>query len=238
MAINNKDGVELAVRFAYGPNILELCGTSNRADSFLRYLKRRDNGKEVKRILEDFEGMPAYLGCLAELFGRDRFDYDIVEAYWIGNELLDRVEQDNIETIIKGLMGRGLPPSIGMDLIGGLIQGLVPHHDFSVLYMARDRTPLDRKDKCRVSWGKIVDILDDNHLVVQTNPLLREKGEYLLGKEEPRTAVYLPEMLPDVSVGDHVALHWGYAVLKLTEEQLKNLQKYTGQIRNALNSQK
>ena len=47
----------------------------------------------------------------------DFLDYDVVEAYWLGNPILEKFEDDDMKEIIEKLMSRGLPKSIGKDLI-------------------------------------------------------------------------------------------------------------------------
>src|SRR3989338_6132626 len=134
-------GIELAARFSYITNSLRFCGPKEASKQFLQYLSKKNN--------------------------KDIFDYEVIEAYWIGNKLLDNFTDDDNKKIIKKLMQRGLPKSIGLDLIKNLPSGLVPHHNFNVMYVGVGRltgsveTNLQNMDNYRISYGKVLEVLDD-----------------------------------------------------------------------------
>jgi len=250
------DGTELAARFSYITNSLGFCGPDKASELFLKYIKENNNLKnkninkyknKVDSALKRFEGLYPYLSTIAEKRGKDLLDHDVVEAYWLGDELLEKFDDTDIKNIIKKLMQRGLPASIGQELIKNLPTGFIPHHDFNVFYVGVGRTTgsvettLQNMDNCRISWGRVIEILE-NELVVVTQPLKREKikdkltsGKFFLGDEETKNAVYLPEMLPEIKKGDYVALHWGFAPLVLENYQLKNLKKYNKMILDVMN---
>jgi hypothetical protein len=234
------NGTELALRFSYITNSLRFCGPEEAKEQFLQYLDKKDNEDKVKESLLKFEGLRPYFSSIAEKAKKDCFDYKVIEAYWIGNELLDNFNDRDMKEIIVKLMLRGLPSSIADKLIHNLPSGLVPYHNFNVMYVgvgnltgSVEKT-LPNMDNCRISWGKVVEVLQDK-LLVQTNLLIKNNNKFELKENERKTAVYLPQMLSNVKKDDVVALHWGFAPLILTEEQLKNLEKYTRLILEVLN---
>src|SRR3989338_10707502 len=160
-------GIELAARFSYITNSLRFCGPEEASKQFLQYLDKRNNEKKVKDSLLKFEGLYPYLSTIAEKNNKDIFDYEVVEAYWIGNKLLDNITDEDNKKIIRKLMQRGLPKSIGLDLIKNLPSGLVPHHNFNVMYVGVGRltgsveTNLQNMDNYRISYGKVLEVLDD-----------------------------------------------------------------------------
>ncbi len=234
------EGIELAARFSYITNSLRFCGPEEASKQFLQYLDKGDNEQKVKDSLLKFEGLYPYLSAIAEKNNKNIFDYEVIEAYWIGNKLLDNFTNEDNKKIIKRLMQRGLPKSIGLSLIKNLPPGLLPHHNFNVMYVGVGRvtgsveTNLQNMDNCRISYGKVVEVLDDK-LLVQSNSLIKNKNKFNLKENETKTAVYLKQMLPDIKKDDMVALHWGFAPLILTKGQLRNLERYTDRILTILN---
>ena len=234
-------GIELAARFSYITNSLGFCGPGEASEQFLNFFKNKENSELIGSQLKKFEGLYPYLSCIADKSKKELFDYKVVEAYWIGNSLLDEFNDEDLENIIRRLTKRGLPKSIGDDLIKRLPSGLVPHHNFNVFYVGVGRITgsveltVQNMDNCRVSWGKVLDI-SAGKLVVETSCLKSKDDKLYLGKEEIKTAIYFPELFADLKKGDVIAMHWGFAVVKLDEIQAADLIKYTNRILEAVNS--
>ncbi|MBS3158712.1 hypothetical protein J4206_05485 [Candidatus Woesearchaeota archaeon] len=234
------DGTELTARFSYITNSLGFCGPDKASEEFLHYIKFHDNKQKVESALKRFEGLLPYLSTIAEKTGKNLLDHDVVEAYWLGNELLENFDDTDMKSIIKKLIARGLPASIGKQLIRDLPAGFVPHHDFNVFYVGVGKTTgsvettLQNMDNCRIGWGRVAEVLK-NELIVVTSTLKKRNDRFRFGDEEIKNAVYLPEMLPDIKKGDHVALHWGFAPIVLEDHQLKNLKKYSIMILDVMN---
>lgn len=232
-------GAELAVRFSYITNALDFCGPSEASKHFLRYIKEKNNEKNVVKSIKNFEGLYPYLSYIAEKTNKNFLDYDVVESYWIGNKLLGNFNDGDIKKIIGKLMQSGLPKSIGNKLIERLPHGFVPHHNFNVFYVGVGNitgaveTTLQNMDNCRIGWGKVMKILN-NELTVSTQSLKKEKNKFVLS-QDVKTVVYLPEMLSNVKKDDFVAVHWGFAPLILEENQQKNLKHYTKKILDIMN---
>ncbi len=235
------DGHELAARFSYITNCLGYCGPEDIYKKFLEYINKKSFQAEIENSLKRFEGLYPYLSAIAKKSGKKFTDYDVVEAYWLGNSLLDNFTDEDITEIIMHLTMRGLPESIGKTLTENLPLGFVPHHNFNVFYVGVGRTTgkvetnLTNMDNCRISFGRVVEIFDER-IIVMVNSLKKLQGKFLLGEEEPRTAVYIKEMIPNMKKNDYVALHWGFAPMVLDERQLENLKKYSQTILDVMNA--
>ncbi|MFH1400287.1 MAG: DUF6390 family protein [Nanoarchaeota archaeon] len=233
------DGLDLAIRFSYIVNRLHFCGPHDAMDGFLRYATKHDNADEVRKSLMRFEGFFPYLSAIASKHGKDPFDHDVVEAYWIGNPLLDAFTKDDMRMIMSDLGRRGLPKSWVEDLSARMPDGAMPHHAFHVMYVGVGRTTgtvettLQNMDNCRPSWGRAESVMRDS-VVVDTQTLTIEKGIYSL-RSDVKTAVYLPQLLTDVKIDDVVALHWGFAGMRLSKIQSQNLQKYSAAVISIVN---
>ncbi len=235
-------GIELALRFSYITNSLRFCGPKEASEQFLNYLKNKNNEEQVKKSLLRFEGLHPYLSSIAEKNNKDIFDEKVAEAYWIGNDLLDNLDDNNIKEIIKKLVQHGLPESFGEKLIQNLPSGFVPHHNFNVFYVgvgmltSSVETNLQNMDNCRISWGKVIETSPEQEkLIVQTDSLKKENNKIIIKKDETKTVVFLKEMLNDAKKGDIVALHWGFAPLVLNEYQSGNLKRYSQKILDVMN---
>lgn len=233
------DGIELACRFSYITNSLGFCGPKVASEQFLQYVASKKNKEEVCDSLRKFEGLYPYLSAIGKKHNKDWLDTEVVEAYWLGNSLLDSFTQSDMKEIIHNLAQRGLPESISKKLQDNLPQKGIPHHDFNVLFVGVGKTTgsvettLQNMDNCRISWGKVAEVLDSRLIVV--TPCLKHDGKnYFLGEPEPKTVVFIDTWLPNARKGDYVALHWGFAALKLSEKQLTNLQTYTKKVMNAV----
>src|SRR5512132_906480 len=84
-------GPILFARYAFGPNRLGYCGPDDAAELF----GEATNGGDLsalRRLAEQFEGAYPYLELIARANGlSDPLDSRVVEAYWLGNDLLTSV---------------------------------------------------------------------------------------------------------------------------------------------------
>lgn len=233
------DGTELCIRFSHITNQLRFCGPKEASEQFFNYLKNKDNRQQVESVLRKFEGLFPYLSAIAGKNNRNPFDHEVIEAYWIGNNLLDSFNDEDLKNIIKTLIQRGLPESIGENLIKNLPSSLIPHHNFNVFYVGTGnitnsvKPTLENMNNCMISWGKVTDI-NDNELTINSISIKKPKDKFFIEENQTKKVKYLKEMFPNIKKGDQVALHWNSAALILTDQQLNNLKKYTQKILDIL----
>lgn len=226
------NGIDLALRMSYITNALHFCGPNESNEAFLNYVAGKKDEEKVRSCLKRFEGLYPYLSAIANKHGKDFLDYDVVEAYWFGNSLLDNFTIEDMKSIIEKLRARGLPKSIAENKIKTLKKGMVPHHNFNVFHVGVGKvtgsvpTTLTNMDNCRTSVGIVLEVLPAKQLLVKTTRLEQQNGK-ITQVEDTKTAAYLPDMLGAIKKHDKVALHWGFAAVILTKEQAEAIDSYT-----------
>jgi hypothetical protein len=234
------DGVELAARFSYQPNRLRYCGPRDANKLFLDYVKRGRNKARVIAAIKRFEAAYPYLQLIARKNKANPFDYDVVEAYWIGNPLLNKITRSDVKKHILGLAKRGLPKSFAQALAKKVAPGLLPSHFFHVTFVGvgmltgKVKATLDSMETCRISADVVVKVTKQK-LVVSHAPLKVKKNKFYTGKPIKRTVEYNRDFIPKAKAGDTVAVHWGFAVMRLSVEQVYSLRNYTEQNMKILN---
>ena len=213
-------GLLRCARYSFAPNKLRYCGPDKNKE-LEAYLKVRVEDRGLKQLLNDFQVMYPYLKLIADENGiNDPFDEQVVEAYWLGNELLDSVS-------LKSFFNHSQPRLTKKDLRWfevKLGRGAKPNHNFHVFnfwkrtgHLARLQT-VETMDNCRISAGEVVDLNN-----VKTNRLVYQHGQLSF---EP--AIKEVQSLENgYKPGDLVTIHWNWVCEKINQKQAENLEKYT-----------
>lgn len=222
------------IRYAFMPNRLLYCGgDDNRA--IFDYALADVREPPLDAMLRKFTGAMPYLTLIARSNGiADPFDDRVVEAYWIGNELLDGVEVRGLYDSLRARYGKQLPTKL-MDLVASKAPaGARPHHNFHVFdvwrtveHLAGDAVAT--MDNCRISWGT-VRAVEGAEVLVERRPLALSAGKLTLGEPQQERATRLFEgqgFVLAVAPGDVVSLHWGWVCEVLTARQMQALERYT-----------
>jgi hypothetical protein len=215
------------------PNRLRYCGGDDNR-TLLEYGAGRVVDAGLTPILRKFTGALPYLRLIAEANGiADPFDAEVVEAYWIGNRLLDRVEVRQLYDALLERFGRQLQGRARDWVLGKAPAGARPHHNFHV-FDVHSRVgelghALPTMDRCRVSGGRVVRV-SGPEVVVERRPLTLANGKLALGP--PRVERVLRQIdgrgfLDAVRIGDDVSVHWGWVCEVLTPRQRANLARET-----------
>jgi hydrogenase maturation factor len=221
------------VRYAFMPNRLRYCGADVNRTLFDHAVARVDDGG-LGPLVRTFTGALPYLQLIARSNGiRDPFDVRVVEAYWIGNSLLERVEVRQLYDALVERFGRQLGGRTREVVLGKAPAGARPHHSFHVLDIHSRLGELEHSlatmDTCRVSWGRVVGV-DGGELVVARAPLALRKGRLVLDAvAEDRVARQLDGrgFADDARPGDWVSIHWGWACEVITDAQRTALERWT-----------
>jgi len=221
-------GPQRFARFAYPPNAHGYCGPDS-SDDLLR-LATVEPDEELLRLATAFEGAFPYLELLAGANRRtDPLDPDVVEAYWIGNALLENVSTADLGQSIDDRFRRRAGRRWG-DLAKGVPTGCA-NHSFHVLSVSPwvgllrgglIDEPLGIIDDCRISWGTVLSA-DAQHLVVDRSPLVWSIDGLEYGPPAPTTV----QSLVPCEIGDVVAIHWGWACETLRPRQVAWLRHVT-----------
>ncbi|MEJ7833811.1 MAG: DUF6390 family protein [Nocardioides sp.] len=209
-------------RYAYPPNVLGYCGPEGAEEMMVPGAEA-----EIERRARQFEGAWVYLEFLAQALGvADPLGTDVVEAYWIGSDLLDAVDPatlvEQLERSFAGQVGGTWRDSAARARAhhsyqvfevypwAGMLQaGLPPGPAVSVL------------DRCRIRTGVVREI--DGEWVSVTSSVLGWDGSRLAPQapavERARWSIDDQAQITVPAVGDVVSLHWDWVCEVLTPDQ-------------------
>jgi hypothetical protein len=231
--VQAEPGPLLFARYAQPPNALGHCG-GDEPRSLLEHVREGVVDPDLIRLEREFEGAYPYLSLIARENGiGDPLDRRVVEAYWVGNDLLRGVRDGAFADDLAARFGsrasrgerpwlleaprRGLPIQHNvhvlsvMPRIGLLRVGLVP-------------TIVEALGGCLVRPGRVEAVRPDGLTVVARRLELRD-GRLHLGEpireEVARTT-------DGVQPGDWVAIHWGVACDRLETPGRHALARITG----------
>jgi uncharacterized protein DUF6390 len=219
-------------RFAVPPNMLGYCGGSD-ADGLLGHLRAGLDGPDLVSLCRAFEGAWPYLTLIASCAGiADPLDRRVVEAYWLGNSLLDGVSPAAFREDLRTRFRPRTKPTEWFWLAAKPAEGARPHHSFHVLEVmprigmlraGQVSAILPAMEQCLIRPATVVGS-DTGGLVVAVRPLLIHDGRLVFGPELEQTVSGGGEsLLP----GDDVAVHWSWSCGRLGPAQRRRLEAVT-----------
>jgi hypothetical protein len=229
-------GPVLFARFAYPPNERGSCGPPEHRTLY-EYAAAGASDPDLGRLARRFAGAWPYLELIAGVSGiPDPLDHRVVEAYWIGNDLLDRIDMTTFGNALMDRFRRQTGPAWA-HLAEAVPAGAVPHHSFHVLdvypwvgLLGHGRgEPLEVLQQCRIRWGQVVTV-DGDDVVVMSRPLTYCDGRLGLGApraEHATGGLDGVRLAGPLSPGDWVGLHWSWVCDRLGPRQLHDLQRFT-----------
>lgn len=232
-------------RYACPPNLLGYCGPEE-AQALLEQGAAGVVDPDLLALVRGFEGAWPYLELIAAANGiQDPLDARVVEAYWVGNPLLDTVDEALLGRFVderfRPLMGRRWAA-----LRDAPLHGSVPHHNFHVfvvypwvgmLRLGDSVEPLRVLDRCRIRWGTVEQVADDR-VSVASLPLVYDGVALALG--EPRIESVVSSVgglgfAGDLAPGDRVSLHWDWICERLGPRDVRSLERHTALALSAAN---
>jgi Family of unknown function (DUF6390) len=233
-----ESGPVLFARYAFGPNRAGLCGP----DDWRALLELGSSGVDdrgLRQLAEGFDGAYPYLVLLAREAGlRDPLDRRVVEAYWLGGQLVDRTGPaaltESVTERFRPRVGRAEWPW----LLGSLDAGALPVHAFHVLSvfprigLLRGGDPGDAVElmsACLIRWGRVVEV-GPAQLIVEASALEFGVGKLRFGSPRLQVlqrAVDGTAFRGDPRPGDVVSIHWGWACDRLDPMQAARLRRVT-----------
>lgn len=226
------DGPQIFARYAFMPNRLTYCGgDDNRA--LFDYCQAGTTDGGLLHLLRQFSGAMPYLRLIARSNHiADPFDRRVIEAYWLGNELLQGVEARSLYDSLRERFKKQMKADVLDLVLGKAPSGARPHHSFHVIEVCpRKGWPqsLDFMDNCRIAWGQVVS-LNGATLRAAVRPLKVVGNDLVLAPPDERDVKRQLEgygFVNDVTVGDWISIHWGWACQILSEQQVANLERWT-----------
>jgi poly-beta-hydroxybutyrate-responsive repressor len=235
LAPTTRAGMVRFIHYSFMPNRLGYCGPDQN-NLLFQYGVAGEADPGLPPVLTKFLGPLPYLRTIASAAGiADIFDDRVVEAYWIGNNLLDHVNARELDTTLRARFGRELSPKLMQMVAGKVPQGARPHHSFHVFDVWRqvgrlEGNVLATMDSCRISWGRVTSV-DGPNVQVDRQPLEMRDGKLAMGVATPTSTQRLVEgkgFVHELAPDDLVSLHWGWVCEKLSEQQVGALERYTG----------
>lgn len=230
-------GLIVGSRYAYPPNSFSLCGPEKHADlAYYTATGAVDVG--TKEILVQFQTFYPYLRLIAGANNiKDPFDTRVVEAYWMGNGLLQAVsDKSYLNFLIDDLqLKKTLSKKKLHRLIDLVTMSSIPSHTFHVLsiYMRTGfevtAHTLASLNACLINWGQVVE-KTATEMIVTTQQLdvVHDSFQFVSPvKRKVRFQGMHDSVAQKIERGDWITYHWGYVCQKLTLWKLKQLISYT-----------
>jgi hypothetical protein len=273
------DGVSQCARYAFGPNRLHMCGPdanrevlaylnegSKRSEKQTALLRADETGEPMRRapaspgfadgglshLLTQFKTLYPYLETIAHANKiEDIFDARVVEAYWLGNELLDSIQpktfyrhltenlqlKKHLKPAEFNTLTTKLSAPFSVNFSGFQRRAYArAHHNFHVMNVwkrtghVQEEHTLESMDQCRISWGKVTAV-EGPFISVERQPLALN-GKLALGSPiQTKITRRLEDssLMEDVAIGDVISIHWSMPCEILNPIQLTNLKRYTRQ---------
>lgn len=232
-AVDASSGLLSFIRYGFMPNHLGYCGGNDNEVLFEHAVSGRAEAG-LAPLLAKFTGAVPYLRTIAAANGiADAFDRRVVDAYWLGNDLLDNVEAIALNRSLEERFGRQLTGKLREEVLRKPPQGARPHHLFHVLDVYRRlearEVGMAAMESCRISWGRVTAV-EPAALVVDRQPLVERDSRLELGpvaSERVLRTLSGQGFTDDVAVGDWVSIHWGWACEVLDAERLAGLRRWS-----------
>ena len=159
----------LFARYAYPPNALGYCGPPD-PKALVEAGSPDARAEDLASVARCFSGAWPYLELIASANAiADPLDARVVEAYWVGSELLEGIPATSLLEAIGRHPESG--PDGGAKLREAVTAGGVAHHSFHVfavypwlaLLRSGKREPaLTVLERCRIRWGRIEAVEGEN----------------------------------------------------------------------------
>jgi hypothetical protein len=239
----NLSGAITCARYAFAPNFYHYCGP-DRSRELAGYVNENLADPGLVENLAKFETLYPYLQAIAVANGiKDPLSPKVVEAYWVGNNLLEQMSQPHIYQALT--LGQQLSKRMGKKDLNLLLKKIdrhvCLHHAFHVLNVFNQTghrmiaETTETMDQCRISWGEVInnfkfEILNQfssYKFLINSQRLIYKNGKLIL-KTAIREAIVVEEQLANkLKPGDYVSVHWGMVCERLNDNQIKQLEKYT-----------
>jgi hypothetical protein len=237
------NGLDLFSRFAFMPNKLGYCGEQSFHNKALKFLEGDFPEEKLREEVKYFSTAFPYLSLIAEKNSLDDFlDERVVEAYFLGNSLLEQCSAEGIKKLIlRNFVGEEFfPKEVAQKFAERVPQEAKPFHSFHAIFIFSFSSALPKilqnMDSCRISWGKILGLeKENNSAIVEYNPLAEVNGKILFGSPCTKRVSFLKQFTPNLQVGEMVAFHWNLIALSLSPKQLANLKHFSEQTLNVIN---
>ncbi len=224
-------------RYAFGPNRLHFCGPDANREIW-DYVNDGYTDFGLQKLLKGFETLYPYLEHIAqENHISDVFDDRVVEAYWLGNQLLSHTEKRSLHTyFVEGLRLKDKLSLKRFRILEERIgRGILPNHNYHVINVPKrmghqemDATPAFM-DSCRVSYGTVKNVSGPS-ITVEYEPLIAYGDKLLLGSAVQKKIVRRLEADYDIEMltpGEIITMHWDIPCEVIDARRAAELKRHT-----------
>jgi len=226
----DKKALQLTARFSLPPNSMGYCGQDTAPLKLINCVTR-GNCQGIETELKKFIVLNPYLDTLSKITAKNKFSYPLLEAYWLGNSELKKATLDHYHLLLKNFKKQGVPDWLITELQEKPPKLFIPFHLFQVLHVGVGRASgsvpynLETINNCMIRWGQVKKI-SKNRLTISLNSLEEVDKKFKL-KLITASFSYHSDFLPNLKIGDTVAVHWLQVVKILTPKETKNLSHWT-----------
>ncbi|MEU2040823.1 DUF6390 family protein [Nocardia niwae] len=224
-------GAEMFARYAYAPNRLGYCGPPDAT------ALRDGSDQQVREVARRFTGAWPYLRVMARMTGiADPLDRRLVESYWLGGGVGAELDPAEFTAELLALLGpvaggywAHLTPQLAEEAAANHCFHVFGVYPWSRLLRRGNGHPLHVLDSCRITWGTVADHRGAE-VAVRCRALAWDGERLELHTETVRSLAIRVDgyaVLPDVTVGDRVAVHWGRLCGRLDGVQVRALEAAT-----------
>lgn len=226
-------GLQLASRFALPPNSLGYCGRGTAPEKFKACIIE-GKCKGVSSEISKFIGLGPYLKTISKIIKKEKYSYDVVEAYWLGNNDLKKVKIKDYSLLLKNFANQGVPFWLIEELKDKLPNEFIPNHLFQALFVGVGKMSgsvsydMNTINNCMIRWGR-VEKITKHKLAVKLNSLKKVKRGFQFTIKRD-VVDYRSDFFPVLKIGDIVAVHWKQAAKKLDSNEVKKLKYWSERV--------
>jgi len=216
------DGLTLTCMYSYHPNKMGYCGPKELCKNIYNCAKFGAGSTDLENAMRGFIGFPAYYALISKSSGMELFTEEVVEAYWLGNDLSYEVKTSDMKQHLENTI---LKLAVDKDKLkkrlDGAPNGCKPTHNFHVLILGSVTgvisDEIKKINKCVVNIGEV-----KKGSIIEYRPLIKKGDKISLGTKKVEKMKF---DFCDTEPGDIVAIHWGYVIQKLNKKKKQHLEK-------------
>jgi hypothetical protein len=222
------EGVKLAAMFSFGCGSLSENEEKNKIvlDFFQKKEPSPIREKQARQVMEGLSTLFPYLSLIGKCANLDPFHKDVVEAYFIGNDLIEKVPYEELLKLTGDLTKTRDPLVLSK-------QFKATHNSYvfciSPYVKQRKEGVLVFMDLCSVSSGIVREVSKSERVPIALVERKTVKEQLVTEK-----MIYDKTTVGEIAVGSQVATHWRRVVKKINKNEAKNLEYYNKQALNCL----
>ncbi len=231
--VEKDKGRKMISCFARSPNSLGYCGRESAGDAFTSCLADGCCDGVMEEV-KNFIVLNPYLRALSKILNMEMDDSRVVEAYWIGNDELLKVKEEDYDLLLKMFEEQGVPSWLIDELKSKRPKRFLPTHLFQVLHVGVGRASgsvpynIETINNCMIRWGKVLDIKEDN-VALSLNSIQNVVTPYKI-QELDVVMPYNELLVGKLAKGNVVAVHWNQVVRKLSKGEVQRLEFWTEEV--------